>query len=71
MAVEHVDKTRESAIEFNVAEVRKLLASAVRMVMAGNRAVLESDDSKSEDRRKGGVESEGWNLRFRCSVQRW
>ena len=44
MAVEHVDRTRESAIEFNVAEVRKPLASAVRMVKAGNRVVLDSDD---------------------------
>ena len=42
MAVEHADKTRESAIEFNVAEVQKPLASAVRMVMAGNRVVLDS-----------------------------
>ena len=53
MAVEHVDRTRESAIEFNVAEVRKPLASAVRMVMAGNRVVLDSDDSYIENRKTG------------------
>ena len=53
MAVEHVDRTRESAIEFNVAEVRKPLASAVRMVMAGNRVVLDSDDSYIEKRKTG------------------
>ena len=51
MAVEHVDRTRDSAIEFNVAEVRKPLASAVRMVMAGNRVVLDSDDSYIENRK--------------------
>ena len=50
MAVEHVDRTRESAIEFNVAEVRKPLASAVRMVVAGNRVLLDSD---IEDRKTG------------------
>ena len=53
MAVEHVDRTRESAIEFNVAEVRKPLASAVRMVMAGNRVVLDSEDSYIENRKTG------------------
>ena len=53
MAVEHVDRTRESAIEFNIAEVRKPLASAVRMVMAGNRVVLDSDDSYIENRKTG------------------
>ena len=51
MAVEHVDSMRESAIEFNVAEVRKSLASAVRMVMAGDRVVLDSDDSYIENRK--------------------
>ena len=53
MAVEHVDRARESAIEFNVAEVRKPLASAVRMVLAGNRVVLDSDDSCTENRKTG------------------
>ena len=53
MTVEHVDRTRESAIEFNVAEVRKPLASAVRMVIAGNRVVLDSDDSYIEKRKTG------------------
>ena len=35
--------TRTSAIEFNVAEVRRSLASADRMVRSGNRVVLDQD----------------------------
>ena len=37
--------TRMSAIEFHVADVSKPLASAVRMVKAGNRVVLDGDGS--------------------------
>ena len=53
MSTEHADRTRESAIEFNVAEVRKPLASALRTVVAGNRVVLDSDDSYVENRKTG------------------
>ena len=41
--------TRKSAIEFHVADVRKPLASAVKMVRAGNRIVLENRDSYIEN----------------------
>jgi hypothetical protein len=41
--------TRKSAIEFHVADVRKPLASAVKMVRAGNRIVLEDRDSYIEN----------------------
>jgi hypothetical protein len=41
--------TRMSAIEFNVADVRKPLASAVKMVRARNRIVLEDGKSHVEN----------------------
>ena len=45
--------TRTSAIEFNVAEVRKPLASAARMVKSGNRVVLDQDGSFIENKSTG------------------
>ena len=46
MAVDFAEPlTRMSAIEFHVADVSKPLASAVRMVKAGNRVVLDGDGS--------------------------
>jgi hypothetical protein len=41
------EKTRESGILFHVADVLKPLASAVRVVEAGNVVVMHPDDSKS------------------------
>ena len=41
--------TRTSAIEFHVADVRKPLASAVKMVNAGNRIVLDKQGSYVEN----------------------
>ena len=46
-------KTRMSAIEFNVAEVRKPLASAVKMVKANNRVVLDEEQSYIENKATG------------------
>ena len=37
--------TRLSSIEFNVADVRKPLASAAKMVKSGNRVVLDAEGS--------------------------
>ena len=45
--------TRTSAIEFNVAEVRKPLASAARMVKSGNQVVLDQDGSFIENKSTG------------------
>ena len=45
--------TRTSAIEFNVAEVPKPLASAARMVKSGNRVVLDQDGSFIENKSTG------------------
>ena len=45
--------TRTSAIEFNVAEVGKPLASAARMVKSGNRVVLDQDSSFIENKSTG------------------
>ena len=45
--------TRTSAIDFNVAEVRKPLASAARMVKNGNWAVLDQDGSLTENTSAG------------------
>ena len=40
--------TRLSSIEFNVADVKKPLASAAKMVKSGNRVVLDSQGSRSQ-----------------------
>ena len=45
--------TRTSAIEFNVAEVWKSLASAARMVKSGNQVVLDKDGSFIENKSTG------------------
>ena len=45
--------TRTSAIEFNVAEVRKPLASAARMVKSRNRVVLDQDGTFIENKSTG------------------
>ena len=45
--------TRTSAIELNVAEVWKPLASAARMVKSGNRVVLDQDGSFIENKSTG------------------
>ena len=45
--------TRTSAIEFNVADVRKPLASAVKMVRKGNRVVLDEDGSYIQNKNTG------------------
>ena len=45
--------TRTSAIEFNVAEVRKPLASAGMMVKSGNRVVLDQDGTFIENKSTG------------------
>lgn len=50
-AVEPVE--RKGAIEFNVADVRKPLASAVKMVRAGNRIVLDESGSYVERKSTG------------------
>ena len=46
-------KTQEGAIEFNVADVRKSSASAVKMVRAGNRIVFDEDGSCVESKSTG------------------
>ena len=45
--------TRLSTIEFNVADVRKPLASAAKMVQQGNRVVLDSDGSYIQNKSTG------------------
>ena len=45
--------TRQSAIEFNVADVRKPLASAVKMVRSKNRVVLDEDGSYIQNKLTG------------------
>ena len=61
--------TRTSAIELNVAEVRKPLASAARWVKSGNRVVLDQDDLVIEhlstgERMKVRVKDETFVLRM-------
>ena len=46
-------KTRTSAIEFNVAEVKKPLVSAVKMVRNDNRVILDADGSYIENKSTG------------------
>ena len=46
-------KTQKRAIEFNVAQVRKPVASAVKMVRAGNRRVFDEDGSHVESKSTG------------------
>ena len=54
MAVdEEKSRTRTSAIEFNVAEVKKPLVSAVKMVRNDNRVVLDADGSYIENKSTG------------------
>ena len=53
MAVNEVKKTRMSALEFHVADVRKPLASAVKIVRAANKVVLDSEGSYIEDKETG------------------
>ena len=45
--------TRPSAIEFNVADVRKPLASAVKMVKSQNRVILDEDGSYIQNKETG------------------
>jgi len=45
--------TRMSSIEFNVADVRKPLASAAKMVRSGNRVVLDSEGSYIQNKSTG------------------
>ena len=45
--------TRVSGMEFNVADVRKPLASAVKVMNAGNRIVLDQGGSYIENRQSG------------------
>jgi hypothetical protein len=45
--------TRLSSIEFNVADVRKPLASAAKMVRSGNRVVLDSEGSYIQNKSTG------------------
>ena len=45
--------TRPSAIEFNVADVRKTLASAVKMVKAKNRVILDKEGSYIQNKDTG------------------
>ena len=45
--------TSTSAIEFNVAEIRKLLASAAGMVKSENRVVLDQDGSFFKNKSTG------------------
>ena len=53
-AVESAEKlTRESGLEFNVADVKKPLASAVRVVQAGNRVVMDEEGSYIENKETG------------------
>ena len=46
-------KTQKRAIELNAADVRKPLASAVKMVRAGNRRVFDEDGSHVESKSTG------------------
>ena len=46
-------KTQKRSFEFNVAQVRKPLASAVKMVRAGNRLVFDEDGSHVESQSTG------------------
>ena len=46
-------KIQKGAIEFNVADVRKPLASAVKMVRAGNRIVFDDEGSYVESKSTG------------------
>ena len=49
-AVESAEKlTQESGLEPNVADVKKPLASAVRVVQAGNRVVMDEEGSYIEN----------------------
>ena len=48
-----MDWKMTSATEFNVAGVRKPLASAARIVKSGNRVVLDQDGSFIENKRTG------------------
>jgi hypothetical protein len=45
--------TRESGLDFNVADVKKPLASAVRVVRAGNRVVMDEEGSYIENKQTG------------------
>ena len=54
IAVDSAPKlTRPSAIEFNVADVRKPLASAVKMVKARNRVILDEEGSYIQNKDTG------------------
>ena len=46
-------KVQKGAIEFNVADVRKPLASAVKMVRAGNRIIFDDEGSYGESKSTG------------------
>ena len=48
MQVDQKKLTRQAAMDFNVADVRKPLASAVCVVRSGSRVVLDLDDKSGE-----------------------
>ena len=45
--------TRPSAIDFNVADVRKSLATAAKMVKSNNRVILDEDGSYIQNKKTG------------------